>query len=185
MLPVKTDLPQGLSRLCPGARRSFFCRMKYRSSPIPNTDGSDTSSGSYRRTKQINSSKKYITIHCTGYLKSWSASKIGIDEQETEGDGESCNLPCLVAVGRIPPNIIRTSSVATTTTTTTTTTASSTSPPPINRKPPNLRSVQFLSRHTMDGKFLFVDQGYLLNIKRMRHKLRHTHTHSRTRCSAA
>lgn len=154
MLPVKTDLPQGLSRLCPGARRSFFCRMKYRSSQ--SKDGSDTSSGSYRRKKQIISNKKYITIHCTGYLKSWPASKIGIEEQETDGDGESCNLPCLVAVGRIPPNIIPTNS----STSATVKVASSTSPPPTNRKPPNLRSVQFLSRHTMDGKFLFVDQGY-------------------------
>lgn len=30
-MPVKTELPQRPTHLCSGARRSFYCRMKYRS----------------------------------------------------------------------------------------------------------------------------------------------------------
>lgn len=141
MLPVKTDVPQGLSRLCPGARRSFFCRMKCKASQ-PNKDGGggDMLTGCHRRKKQMSCDKKYCVIQCTGYLKSWAPAKIGLEEQETDSDGDSCNLSCLVAVGRVIPNVFQ----------------PNVTPPPNNY--PNSKSIQFISRHAMDGKFLFVDQ---------------------------
>lgn len=160
MLPVKTDIPQGLSRLCPGARRSFFCRMKCKNYVHikEEADASQPANGMQsagpkdtpKRKGKVNADKRYCVIQCTGYLKSWAPAKIGLEEQENDGDGESCNyLSCLVAVGRIPPNVLASSKP---------TTAS----PGVN-----LRPIQFMSRHAMDGKFLFVDQratlvlGYL------------------------
>ncbi|XP_068918134.1 protein cycle isoform X2 [Tenebrio molitor] len=134
MLPVKTDVPQGGTRLCPGARRSFFCRMKCKISQIK--EEADTTTGCHKRKKQQNSDKKYNVIQCTGYLKSWAPAKIGLEDQENDGDNESCNLSCLVAVGRILPHISTIAAVAR----------------------PNVQPIQFISRHTLDGKFLFVDQ---------------------------
>nr|XP_023015245.1 protein cycle isoform X1 [Leptinotarsa decemlineata] len=135
MLPVKTDVPQGASRLCPGARRSFFCRMKCKLSSQVKEEA-DTTTG-YHRRKKHNSDKIYNVIQCTGYLKSWAPAKIGLEESE-EGDGESCNLSCLVAIGRILPHI---STVAA-----------------YSQGRPNVRQIQFISRHALDGKFLFIDQ---------------------------
>lgn len=55
-------------------------------------------------------------------------------------DGDSCNLSCLVAIGRVLPHI---STVAATT-----------------QSRANVKPIQFISRHALDGKFLFVDQRY-------------------------
>nr|BAN28450.1 circadian transcription modulator [Gryllus bimaculatus] len=142
MLPVKTDVPQGVSRLCPGARRSFFCRMKCKLS-VQVKEEADTTTGCHRRKKQQNLDRKYCVIQCTGYLKSWAPAKIGREEAEGDGDGEACNLSCLVAAGLgaglgAGPTTIG-------------------ALPPGPRRP-NLRAIQFISRHAMDGKFLFVDQ---------------------------
>lgn len=136
MLPVKTDVPHELSRLCPGARRSFFCRMKCRTTPSqPQTnEANDMMPGYYQRNKPTNAEKKYVVVQCTGYLK----SKIGLDDQEMDGDGESCNMTCLVAVAKIPPTTFHLNQVSVTTN-------------------PHLKPVQFNSRHATDGKFLFVD----------------------------
>lgn len=88
-------------------------------------------------------------IQCTGYLKSWAPAKIGLEESEVEGDVETCNLSCLVAVGRVQPQI-----------------TAPLSPNFIRNgccRQPRLRSIQFTSRHAMDGKFLFVDQRSVSN----------------------
>lgn len=72
-------------------------------------------------------------VHCTGYLKSWPPSSNSYDEEDEEN--ESRNLSCLVAVGRQEIIYDETTDY---------------SQPGIAR--------EFISRHTIDGKFTFVDQ---------------------------
>jgi len=106
MLPVKTDLPQGLTRFCPGARRSFFCRMKCKASNSVKEEMGSSGNSKHRKSQTVNKDKKYAVVHCTGYLKSWTSAKIGMQDQDPEGDLDACNLSCLVAVGRIQPSIL-------------------------------------------------------------------------------
>ncbi|KAH0535861.1 aryl hydrocarbon receptor nuclear translocator-like protein 1 isoform X2 [Cotesia glomerata] len=145
MLPVKTDVPHDVSRLCPGARRSFFCRMKRKL--IEKSSGCNESQikeemdpaiGCHRRKKQQSTDWKYCVIQCTGYLKSWGPAKLCVEEQEGESDGEAGNLSCLVAIGRVQPSLPALTSNSSRT--------------------PRLRTIEFVSRHATDGKFLFVDQ---------------------------
>lgn len=86
------------------------------------------------------SDRRYSVIHCTGYLKSWAPAKIGLEEQEGEGEGDACNMSCLVAVGRVLPTKVPAD------------------PPRLHQHSPNIRTVQFISRHALDGKILFIDQ---------------------------
>lgn len=79
--------------------------------------------------------KSFCTIHSTGYLKSWPPTKMGLDE-DSEPDNEGCNLSCLVAIGRLHSHMV---------------------PQPVNGEI-RVKSMEYVSRHAIDGKFVFVDQ---------------------------
>uniref|UniRef100_A0A2K5K2F1 Aryl hydrocarbon receptor nuclear translocator like n=1 Tax=Colobus angolensis palliatus TaxID=336983 RepID=A0A2K5K2F1_COLAP len=129
-LPVKTDITPGPSRLCSGARRSFFCRMKCNRPSVKVEDKDFPSTCSKKKDR-----KSFCTIHSTGYLKSWPPTKMGLDE-DNEPDNEGCNLSCLVAIGRLHSHVV---------------------PQPVNGEI-RVKSMEYVSRHAIDGKFVFVDQ---------------------------
>uniref|UniRef100_A0A2K6G7R2 Basic helix-loop-helix ARNT like 1 n=1 Tax=Propithecus coquereli TaxID=379532 RepID=A0A2K6G7R2_PROCO len=130
-LPVKTDITPGPSRLCSGARRSFFCRMKCNRPSVKVEDKDFASTCSKKKADR----KSFCTIHSTGYLKSWPPTKMGLDE-DNEPDNEGCNLSCLVAIGRLHSHMV---------------------PQPVNGEI-RVKSMEYVSRHAIDGKFVFVDQ---------------------------
>uniref|UniRef100_A0A8D1UM61 Aryl hydrocarbon receptor nuclear translocator-like protein 1 n=1 Tax=Sus scrofa TaxID=9823 RepID=A0A8D1UM61_PIG len=130
-LPVKTDITPGPSRLCSGARRSFFCRMKCNRPSVKVEDKDFPSTCSKKKADR----KSFCTIHSTGYLKSWPPTKMGLDE-DNEPDNEGCNLSCLVAIGRLHSHMV---------------------PQPVNGEI-RVKSMEYVSRHAIDGKFVFVDQ---------------------------
>lgn len=55
LLPVKTDVPQGLTKLCPGSRRAFFCRMRCKSAPVLKEEA-DSSTGCPKKKSKSQSS---------------------------------------------------------------------------------------------------------------------------------
>ncbi|ETE64892.1 Aryl hydrocarbon receptor nuclear translocator-like protein 2, partial [Ophiophagus hannah] len=133
-LQVHMDFHAGSSPLHSGARRSFFCRIKYTKTTVK--EEKEQSANSKKKDH-----KKYCTVHCTGYLKSWSTNEVGIEEDTGK---ESSNFNCLVAIGRLHPYTIPQKSFE------------------IKVKP-----TEFVTRFAVDGKFVFVDQratailGYL------------------------
>ena len=83
--------------------------------------------------------KTFSVIHFAGYLKSWPPTKMGLQE-DNEDNGDSCNLSCLVAVGKFVPPF---------------------SPQSVpDSSNIQVRQTEFVSRHTTDGKFTYVDQRY-------------------------
>ena len=68
---------------------------------------SSTNAAGRKKKKSLSTDKKYLSIQCTGYLKSWPLTKVGLEPESShgaeEGDPESC-MSCLVAVGKIQPS---------------------------------------------------------------------------------
>uniref|UniRef100_A0A3Q3WWE6 Uncharacterized protein n=1 Tax=Mola mola TaxID=94237 RepID=A0A3Q3WWE6_MOLML len=138
-LQVQADLPVGTARLCSGARRSFFCRMKYNKISVKVEEKEFQASSSKKKESQ-----KYCTVHCTGYMRSWPTSQLGTDGEGEADKQDSSHFSCLVAMGRVHSH----------------------SSPQVNGEI-QVKPTEFITRYAMDGKFTFVDQrattilGYL------------------------
>ncbi|XP_077994450.1 basic helix-loop-helix ARNT-like protein 1 [Glandiceps talaboti] len=143
-IPLKSETLPSPSQLSSGARRSFFCRMKTVNKQVMKTENSEQSCTKKKKHKSLADCKNYVTIHCTGYLKSWPSAKMGLSSDSENFYGDECNLSCLVAIARVQPSQI-----------------------PITSPNVDIKPTEFVSRHAMDGRFTFVDQratailGYL------------------------
>lgn len=80
-------------------------------------------------------SPRYCTVHCTGYMRTWSSHQLDT-ESEVDMDRPSSHLTCLVAVGRIHSH----------------------APPEEEPSEVTVKPTEFVTRYAIDGKFTFVDQ---------------------------
>ncbi|XP_071034655.1 aryl hydrocarbon receptor nuclear translocator homolog isoform X4 [Parasteatoda tepidariorum] len=138
---VKKEGHQSSMRLCMGSRRGFICRMK-----IGNLQPDAMCSGHLHRLRERNSlgpstdGNAYAVVHSTGYIKTWPPTDflppgVQIDRMDPE-DGHGGSHCCLVAIGRLQV----------------------TSTPNNSDLMGSNSSSEFISRHSADGKFTFVDQ---------------------------
>ncbi|XP_045482626.1 aryl hydrocarbon receptor nuclear translocator homolog isoform X3 [Harmonia axyridis] len=136
---VKKEGHQSSMRLCMGPRRGFICRMK-----VGNLAPESMAIGHLNRLKQRNSlgpgrdGQNYAVVHCTGYIKNWPPTDMfpGVQlDRQTEDEIHSSHC-CLVAIGRLQV----------------------TSTPNTSDLSGSSSTAEFISRHSIDGKFTFVDQ---------------------------
>ncbi|KAL0851195.1 hypothetical protein ABMA28_007045 [Loxostege sticticalis] len=128
---VKKEGHQSSMRQVMGSRRGFICRMRVGGS----AEGAHL--GRLRARNSLGPSHdghNYAVVHCTGYIKNWPPTGMQMDRPvEDELHASHC---CLVAIGRLQV----------------------TSTP--NNSEGSLCSsgVEFVSRHSVDGRFTFADQ---------------------------
>uniref|UniRef100_H0X5A3 Basic helix-loop-helix ARNT like 2 n=1 Tax=Otolemur garnettii TaxID=30611 RepID=H0X5A3_OTOGA len=135
-LQVHSHFRAGRMHMYSGSRRSFFCRIK--SCKISVKEEHECFPNSKKKVH-----RKFYTIHCTGYLRSWPPSIVGMEE-ERDIKKDNSNFNCLVAIGRLHPYIV-----------------------PQNSGEIKVKPTEFITRFAMNGKFVYVDQratailGYL------------------------
>ncbi|XP_055136265.2 basic helix-loop-helix ARNT-like protein 2 isoform X3 [Symphalangus syndactylus] len=134
-LQVHSNFHTGRTRVYSGSRRSFFCRIKSCKISVEEHGRLPNSKKKEHR--------KFYTIHCTGYLRSWPPSIVGMEE-ERNSKKDNSNFTCLVAIGRLQPYTV-----------------------PQNSGEINVKPTEFITRFAVNGKFVYVDQratailGYL------------------------
>ncbi|XP_059171550.1 aryl hydrocarbon receptor nuclear translocator homolog isoform X2 [Physella acuta] len=133
---VKKEGHQSSIRLCMGSRRGFICRLR-----MGNMQSDPMTANHTVRMRQRNTlgpasdGNHYAVVHVTGYIKNWPPSA-GVQMDRNESDEHGGSHCCLVAIGRLQvTNTPNCSDI-------------------MGPNPPN----EFISRHSMDGKFTFVDQ---------------------------
>lgn len=129
---VKKEGHQSSMRLCMGSRRGFICRMR-----LGNYALNHTHLNRYRNRSQLGPShdnQPYAVVHCTGYIKNWPPTGAPVERLDDDPHGGSnC---CLVAIGRLQV------------------TSTPDTNDPLGSNNPN----EFITRHSLDGKFSFVEQ---------------------------
>ena len=139
---VKKEGHQSSMRLCMGSRRGFICRMKIGSFPpmaIPEDQPHLRSRLDMRQRTGLGAGPdgaSYAVVHCTGYIKNWPPTGVQMDRSHHDDDLHGANNCCLVAIGRLQV----------------------TSMPNNNDLMSSNAPNEFVSRHSVDGKFTFVDQ---------------------------
>ncbi|KAK7115769.1 aryl hydrocarbon receptor nuclear translocator homolog isoform X2 [Littorina saxatilis] len=134
---VKKEGHQSSIRLCMGSRRGFICRMRMGNShPDPMTANHTVRIRQRNTLGPAPDGNHYAVVHVTGYIKNWPpGNKAGVQLERQEGDENSSSC-CLVAIGRL--QVTNTPNCS-------------------DLMGPNATS-EFISRHSVDGKFTFVDQ---------------------------
>ncbi|XP_026758634.2 aryl hydrocarbon receptor nuclear translocator homolog isoform X2 [Galleria mellonella] len=128
---VKKEGHQSSMRQVMGSRRGFICRMR-----VGGT-GEGAQLGRLRARNSLGPSHdghNYAVVHCTGYIKNWPPTGMQMDRPvEDELHASHC---CLVAIGRLQV----------------------TSTPNASENSLSTGGVEFVSRHSVDGRFTFADQ---------------------------
>lgn len=133
---VKKEGHQSSVRISTSIRRGFICRMR-----MGNYQPDHNILNRFRNRNTLGpqiDNHSYAVVHCTGYIKSWPPTQ-NISNSMDRGlddDQHSVNNYCLIAIARLQV----------------------TSAPDSNDLLGSNSNSEFISRHSLDGKFTFVDQ---------------------------
>ncbi|KAL8610745.1 hypothetical protein ACOMHN_016728 [Nucella lapillus] len=133
---VKKEGHQSSVRLCMGSRRGFICRMRMGNChPDPMTANHTVRIRQRNTLGPDSDGNHYSVVHVTGYIKNWPPANKGVQMERGDGEDNGSHC-CLVGIGRL--QVTNTPNCS-------------------DLMGPNANA-EFISRHSVDGKFSFVDQ---------------------------